>query len=382
MGDNDNDQCALKEQCAINEERRAKKKYTRTLTCKLCLRDWHAYCSGYHTKSDNELSNIAKVFVCERCHYFTNTVADMVYDKVNTIIQALKTELSANNSLISDKLQYIEEKISRANDNSFFANQKASNKNSESISSQDQTCALLNDTNTSASVVATTVNIDERVASNTNKIVDTDKDKILTYYLCGIECELAFDDIKFILEDEGLSVNNIDVEFPEGNFRKKRFIVLTSKSNRTLFAFKRAFDKCSLVGTWFLRSTPPKSNVHKINTDHSNNAFHESKHNTAHDSFRVKNTRATYKTRQNIENKSSIQNSYTNKNSNFSRQKRNTPPINLYKNTPLTNVPSNNYWQRNVTNAVSNLNDNSSQITSNESMVPFLEKLLVLARQT
>jgi len=383
MGDNDKDQCALKEQCAINEDRRAKKKYTRTLTCKLCLRDWHAYCSGYHTKSDNELSNIAKIFVCERCHYFTNTVADMVFDKVNTVIQALKSDLSASNLQILDKLRSIEENIAPQNNIEVDVNSESSLTQTENCIISESVPVVSNE-NTTNNTICRSVN--ENTATNSANKVDVGKDQILTYYLCGIECELSLDDIKFILEDEGISFENINVEFPKGNFRKKRFIVLTSKSNRRLFAFKRTFDKSSLVGTWFLRSTPPKSNafLNKI-TSSDNNRFDSFRVNTNahHDYAAVKNcSNVTYKAGQNVSNKAFSNKSYNNKTSNDFHKSRNIPPINMYKNTPLTNAPSYNYWQRNTTKAVHNLSSSVSPPTNEDNMVPFLEKLLTLAKKT
>ena len=77
--------------------------------------------------------------------------------------------------------------------------------------------------------------------------------------MCSVETSLSLDDVKLILTDYNLPINELQFEEPNGDFKKKRYFIISCNSSCNMFRFKTAFGNSTLFGTWFLNDKVPRA---------------------------------------------------------------------------------------------------------------------------
>jgi len=262
--------CSLIPNCGLTAENKKDKHYTRLIECRMCLKSWHAFCVGYHTLKEDEFNEQSKTFVCNKCNYFVHAVSDIVAEKVRIQMQDLFAQLESKTAETYDKLSTallgrkrnsIEEKearivtqpneIKNGSTNNDVAN--ISNTESPKINVANNSTTEILETNEDTDFVS------NKLPSNKQDTISSKTEDNL--YVCSIEKELTLNDVRLILEDAEVHVKNIELWEITGDFKRKRFIEVTSKEKIDLFKFKHSFSRSKLCGTWFLRSTPPRSPV-------------------------------------------------------------------------------------------------------------------------
>jgi len=242
-------ECALSPNCCLSAENKRDRKASRLIDCRLCLKSWHAFCIGYETLEEAELDEKSTKFVCNKCNFFVNAVADVVSDKISVLLDNLQTKL--------------EEKLSMRTNVDL--------RNEEINNVCDLTQSVTVDVAPPTSVVQPTA----KNCSSTNTIEDETKTKKGAndqdhgfndsnemngkLFLCSIEKELSVNDVCLILEDAGIELKEISLKENEGNFKHKKYLTIEATEKVKLFRFKLSFNQSKLNGTWFLRSTPPRN---------------------------------------------------------------------------------------------------------------------------
>jgi len=275
--------CSLSPNCGLSNEGKKDKNYTRLIECHICLKTWHAYCIGYHSLKESELSEKANTFVCNKCNFFVNAVSDVVaekvYSKINDLFARFEIKLSNVESTLSEQMR---------NNINNITTQATINK--DPPTTNKETNKKVDSEDIHESIL--THSDDHSIQLTNNDTIETKtkhKDALTDgcLYLCSIEKCLSISDISLILEDASIYLTNIDLLELEGNFKKKKYIKISCKQNVNLFKFKLSFEKSNLNGTWFLRSTPPRSPLEKnLTIDYSKTSYNEkpsrSKNNNIH----------------------------------------------------------------------------------------------------
>lgn len=280
--------CSI-EECVVAKESKTEKKAIRRLACKMCGRNFHAYCAGYENKTEKEFIEASDLFCCQKCNNFVNIVTENITFKFRDIIQNLTEQIKTSidninfkctcdcndnrNDLINKSVSNTLSNIMNYSTANMTETIQASNEpnencphniNESTFNKQDST-QTLPASHFSESQRKVDCLIQPSINESTNKTPAViDKSSHITQkqphilYLCSIEKDLSINDIKIILNDAGICLNDIEFFEPDGLFYRKRYLRLLSNQKVKLFKFKLAFEKCELIGTWFLRDSPPK----------------------------------------------------------------------------------------------------------------------------
>jgi len=208
-----------------------------------------------------------------------SVLADLLFERVNPIFITLQKEIQdlkeVNNALHEKIHQNLFKKTNVAE------TQTCSKEDDHAgilINAKDTT-ANTNLCNKDDSMVQTSGSNKETLDGGKN--VDT-----IEYFLCSIEKALTVDDVKLILSDACVPIENIQLMSPKGEFKNKKYLKVYSTSNVDLFNFRMAFQNSKLNGTWFLRMTPPKFHIvidtSKQSNDHTNITQNYSSNKTLH----------------------------------------------------------------------------------------------------
>jgi len=188
--------------------------------------------------SEGDFNEAKGTFICNKCNSFISAVANKIFDKVNSIFSELKEEISNLKKANLDLKATLE---MRNNDNvSQIVN------NPTNIETHN-TCEIK------------PVEVEKTLSDSKPCNVEKEIPKVNALYLCSIESQLSTADIDFILSDANISLQDINISQPNKDFKLKKYVIVTSPSSVKLFKFKVAFSSSNLNGTWFIRTTPPKS---------------------------------------------------------------------------------------------------------------------------
>jgi len=258
--------CSLDDECYVINENKKQKKYTRSIACRNCNRTFHAYCAGWEEKTDAQLNADKTLFVCNNCNTFLDLVAEKVSQKVSALFDVFRIEIKElinSNAQINNEISNsVDVKLSQANESvaeiiTHHSTQRKSNAND----------IIDNKNNSNTAHEDMSINNGSSVHNATGLQSSSNKEKQLkNCFLCSIENELSIENVQFIvqfiLEDSNVSLENIQLNEVAGDFKNKRYIEVKSDNAVTIFKFKRQFYSSNLNGTWFVRSTPPKTRNH------------------------------------------------------------------------------------------------------------------------
>jgi len=388
--------CALLDKCLVVKETKKNKRLTRLVNCNNCDKAFHVYCCGWKELSENEVTEIESTFVCNKCSGFISAVADKIYEKINYELNAMReeiTQLRLSNVELKATVEKYKCKLPNTT-HTVVAN-----------SGHDDTsnCVIIdkhtadngdrnsNDNKSDEIVITSDPDVDSDympVNKNTkhnNKSLST-SDNTLTYYLCSVENILTVDDVRIILMDANISLAGIKILEAKGNFKNKKFLVISSDESVKIFNFKLCFNDSKLNGTWFLRLTPPKLKSHPMK-----NNYNEKKH----INFTSVSKQDTYvNTRSKMPQNSQLH--YMPQNSQMHYKKQNSqstvkyhnfnqnraPPINnAYQNQQLQNSTQTNL-HRNIPDYANCFKNTNNGTLNKNNVVSFLENLLHVAKKT
>jgi len=375
----DGNACCLKDECRVISEGKNQKKQVRLIFCRVCNNSFHAVCVNYHTKSDSEFALAVNIFSCNKCFQLIEAISEQIHNKFSSLINSLQSSIDKMSTELAD----LKTVVSNNSSDTVLTVHDATN---------TKECTAL-DNSTDAKNLKLSKEIVNKQDNNATSfqseqnIEQNNKTVINKYFLCSVETELSLDDIRLILEDASVPLTEIDLIEAKGEFKRKRYVEIFSNNAVCLFKFKRAFNSSNLNGSWFLRETPPKqhkpenskpykpSSINNKNTQEKNhtNFYH---HQTRNHSFPTKNNN---------------RNKYYYNDKRFA-QKQQTYPLINYKNTPLqtnyehyqhTPLHYNQLTQskNNNTNINNGNYSNNHQSQSEDSTIPFLEKLLCIAKK-
>jgi len=205
-------------------------------------------------------------------------LADMLMERVNPLFNSLQKEieeLKATNNALSEKLHY---HVLNSNEKSELASNNVSVTSACSLTYNQSNTHDCNVHLLPPNIVAENTDTlptskaieksDKSVPSKSNSSATVElaptKDFAVQsnkLFLCSIERDLTIPDIRFILEDAGITISEVEFIEAKGNFKNKKFIEITSKNRVNLFKFRIAFNQSILKSTWFIRNSPPKSPV-------------------------------------------------------------------------------------------------------------------------
>jgi len=276
-------ECALSPNCCLSAENKRDKKYSRLIDCRLCLKSWHAFCIGYETLGEGEFDEKSTKFVCNKCNFFVNAVADVVSDKISVLLDNLQTKLelklsmrtnvdlrNEENNNSCDHDQSVSVDIPTPTSDDQFTAKNCSNNNAVHKGALEPPTSHKNINCTTEKENKFTQQVN--MSKNDNSCENEQQDKMSnTQYLCSIENELSLADIKFILTDANINLDHVNISEVSGNFKRKKYVEISSNSAITMFKFKRLFNASSLNGTWFLRQTPPKHKMQNLSKNSSTN---------------------------------------------------------------------------------------------------------------
>jgi len=359
--------CCLENECRVIKEAKSQKKLIRPILCRVCNNCFHALCVNYHTKSDSEFALTMNVFSCNKCFQLIEAISEQIYGKFSALINSLQASINDMASEITAlKAEAVKSacvttpalEVDDANDKVPVCTSEETPTNS----GNDQNIIISNDN------------------SNADQTNNYSKQPSNNYFLCSIETELSIDDVKFVLDDAKVPLNEIVLKEVDGEFKRKKFIEVSSLNAICLFKFKRAFYSSSLSGSWFLRQTPPKR--HNV-SEQSSRSSHPLHNKNVHENPTSKNApnnnyEGAYKNKE-------IKRGY--KKQTFAEVVKNynneQTPLVSFKNTPIQPITLSDQFYGNKRN-INHLNSQHSQcgpINRQEEMVPFLEKLLLVAKQ-
>jgi len=366
--------CALLDKCLVAKETKRNKRYTRLVNCNNCDKAFHVYCCGWKEMSENEVTEAESTFVCNKCNGFISAVADKIYEKMNSVLNAMRDEITQL------RLSNVELK---ATVEKYKCSEETKVVDLKQLRTENLSLTVPNDEDNNIEIVK------NQTATTSAQKCDN---KIL--YLCSIENQLSIDDIRLILSDANIEVDGAEFNQPDKDFRTKKFVEISFSNAVKLFKFKFSFEKSNLNGTWFLRTSPPKSNEKKSYNNSSNlRGFtthqQNSRSNLSSQPSYHKNTYYNGITRQ--ENANNLH-SNNNKNHSF---KHSTSQSQNHKNTQSNYQSGISY---NTNRNISSYNNNMSYKLPNQSyantlthnvpktnsgsIIPFLENLVQSLRET
>jgi len=362
--------CSLQDQCYVINEGKKHKKLTRLFACRNCRKSFHAYCGGWHEKSETQFNTEKETFVCDSCNTFFDAVSDLVAQKIKTAFNSFRAEIKQ--LLVSNTSSENIAKIDNSIDKSIKEVQSGlshdlENSNNEIleslVSSENNNC--ITDENDKCTQQA-------NKSKNENLFKNVQPDKISnTQYLCSIENELSLADIDLILTDANIKLDNIQISNVSGDFKRKKYVEISSNSAISMFKFKRLFNASNLNGTWFLRQTPPKHKKPTISKNSSTYHTVSNEHMAATDCINVP-SRTSEKPKV-VNNNFRTQNApYKNHNHNSYIQRNYT--TNRYQNKDRSSHQQNRSYASAVKGNYGN-NNNPSNISTND-FQNFLETVI------
>jgi len=379
--------CSLLDKCLVVKETKKHKRFTRVVNCNNCEKKFHAYCCGWETMSENEVNDAESTFVCIKCNRFISAVADKIYEKVDGILNAMKNEIAQLRQANVDLKATFEQVKNGTVDEAT---------NIETVEDEELDLHKSDSPNhlTSEKKQSTTEQYD-------NKIL----------YLCSVESQLSVEDIRLILNDANIALDDLYFSQPDKDFKAKKYIEINSLNAVKLFKFKFSFEKSNLNGTWFLRTTPPKSKVQTSNASNAQgfikNSYSSNKNSRPFHNKTAVGTSARYnhmplRFHSNNSNNKNINNSNNNnyynnsrKNLSFQQQKTHSNALsNRINNStqqyhhPFANYNA-NYFHQASPHTADNLHMPSyaNAVTQNftqksNAIVPFLENLVQTLKET
>jgi len=375
--------CALLDKCLVVKETKKNKRLTRLVNCNNCDKAFHVYCCGWKELSENEVTEVESTFVCNKCNGFISAVADKIYEKMNYVLNAMKEEITQlRHSNVELKATVEKYKCSEV---PVVADLKT-------LSTENLILTQSNDNGNNAEISKKQTATPTTTTTKTTTTTQKHDTKIL--YLCSIESQLSINDIQLILSDANIEVDDVAFNQPDKDFRTKKYVEINSLNAVKLFKFKFSFEKSNLNGTWFLRTSPPKSNGKNSYKNASNLrgfATHQqnSRSNSSYQPSYYKNANYNSTSRQAYSN-----NTHSNNNKNHSfkpittqsqihkNTQSNYQPGILYNTNRNISLDTNNIPYKLPNQSYANALTHNVPKTNSGSIIPFLENLVQSLRET
>jgi len=346
--------CSLSDNCHVVNEGKKQKRFIRLIDCRNCQRSFHTYCAGWQDKTEGQINEEVQLFVCDSCNNFLDAITERLGQKVSALLNSFRSEIHEllEKSLSSNNIKHTSNIIQPSAENDKSINAPLSNYSSNKNDTSDNICN--SDTNNNKSE-QTPIHEDRTKAAV----------KKHCYYLCSVETVLSVEDVKLILNDTGVNTEELEFNTPAGNFKSRKYLMITSSNTIKLFSFKLNFNKSSLNGTWFLRDTPPKN---KIAEKHNNKEHSYTKRST------TRNENKHYSVKEPFSHRKGLLPTPLMTDSNNAQNRH-----------IINRVPSSHYTlaqnetRPNYKSALQNTNSNIEVHDSNN-MINFLEQALKLAK--
>ena len=381
--------CSAGASCQLVNINKPSKKQSRIAQCRMCAKQFHSLCIGYDNKSENDFNKSTKIFSCDSCFALVDLVSEQIFVKVSKLFHDFKENIvtTTNNNHCNCGARLSQLHTSNAIDASVYEDKDILYTMKHDIEQlKSQFDAKPNAEYTLPDEDNKQMIINNNKASGNNTVSDSNasancSQKRTKYFLCSIETTLSIEDIEFILQDSKVDTTDIKLSEPLGNFTRKRYIEVSSENRTKLFKFKLAFTNSPLNGTWFINNVPPKQRNTRFNFEwHPKQAMHTQRKPTSPSYLQTKHDRYGQTQRllpnQHIKHYPNKMNSENTHYANKYTQNINTTDY-IPKKNALLPTPTTSHLTHSYSNAVTNYKKNDRE---NASLIPFLEKALLIAK--